>query len=728
MSRAPPPKPGLIHLFSPMPVLPSPARGLSTTLLLAFSLVAANAPAQDTALPPLAPDAMIGPVTFGEITVDAAIEMLERWSDRTVLRPNGLPATNIPFSLKQKITREEARRALETILTLNGIAVTPLGGKFLKVVPLATAKGETPSFIEGSTLGLAPSGEIASKLFQLQFLRIGEFMPQIGTMLNPAAGSPPMLFEKANAALLTDTISNLQRVEKLLVRLDQPALEGLAPKFYPIRNSTASALVTRLQSLLSGNAATQLGTGTSYQADDRTNQIILISDARQHAFFDGLIAQLDSEGESSTRQEVLPLKHANATELATLLSSLISGQTAAASRTGSQTGQLTQAQLNARNSAVNTLNNLRYQALPTQQAAQQPGGAQGSNAANRAAQQAAPAQAAAPIVVSGLNPPGAPAGAQETQQQFSAILTVVPDERSNALVVSGTVEDLRLIRTLVTQLDVLLAQVRIEVVIAEITLDDTASTGIDALGLVLAGDKLVGFSGSGPGFDVSGGTVTRDPVSGGIDLAGTLSLGTTPRKNNTNILSVPNIVTTHNKLASIFVGESFPVITSYQNTGTTTGAIGSGFTSTVTYLDIGILLAVTPLIGNDGSVQLEIRQQVDDVVDSVTIDGNSQPVIGSRTTESFVSARSGEIVVLGGLQRKTRLRSTSRFAGLPLVGDLLGARSRSETRTDLVFFLRPVVLTNTPADNQEAFDRLQGNPEQQAIDSALQGRLSPTKR
>jgi len=125
-------------------------------------------------------------------------------------------------------------------------------------------------------------------------------------------------------------------------------------------------------------------------------------------------------------------------------------------------------------------------------------------------------------------------------------------------------------------------------------------------------------------------------------------------------------------------------------------------------------------------VQLDIKQEVNDLLDSVTIDGNSQPVIGSRTTESFVSVNSGEIIVLGGLQRKSQSRSTSRLGGIPIIGDLLGSRTRETTRTDLVFFLRPYVLTNTEADNAAAMARLEGNPLQKDIQSALSG-PQPTK-
>ena len=671
----------------------------------------------------MGPDAeapVIG-MKLGEITIDAALDLLERWTGRTVLHPAGLPAVAIQFSLKEggKISKAEAVEALETVLSMNGIAVTPLGTRFLKVTPLNVARAEAPEFIEGSTLGLNPSGHIASKLFQLKFLRASEFAPQIGGLLNAGAASAPVIFEKTNSMLLTDTVSNLQRIETLMQQLDQPALQGYSPKFYRISNSTASALVTKLQSLLTGPMASSIGTGTVYQADDRTNQIVLLSDPRQHPFFDELIAKLDSAGESSTRQEVIPLKHATATEVQTLLSNLISGQNSVNSRSAGGATNPNQQLLAARNAALAAVNQANTFA---RQAAAQAAQTNQANNGNRPANGAGGPVPNAPsnMFFNPNNPLGT--AAQSDSQQFSPILTVVADERSNALVVSGTVEDLRLIKDIVAQLDVLLAQVRIEVVIAEITLTDAASTGIESLGLTVVGDKVVGFSGVLPGISVTNGTLF-DATTKERSLSATLALSSTPRKSNTNILSVPNIVTTHNKEANIFVGESRPVISSYQNTGTNTGNVGSGYTSNVNYREIGIRLTVKPLIGHDGSVQLDIKQEVNDILGDVLIDGNAQPIIGSRTTESFVSAQSGEIVVLGGLQRKTLSKSTSRLAGIPLIGDLLGKRTRENTRTDLVFFLRPYVLTNTAADNAEALSRLDRSPQRTEVQSALSGTL-----
>lgn len=657
---------------------PFPSRRYAC-LLLGLALAGAGTlPAQTAAAGrTLAPTDLVGPFTIPGGSLDDILGALELLTGRTALRPQNLPAVSLPLNLREKITREEAIQAIETLLNLNGIAVTPLGARFLKVTPLNAAKSEAPDFIEGSTLDLPPSGRIASKLFQLEFLRVGEFMPQITGLLNPAAGSPPVVFDKSNAALITDSVSNLQRIETLVAKLDQPVLAGLKPKFYSLQSAKASDVVNKMRAILTGALQTQLGSATTYNPDDRTNQIILIADPRQHAFFDELIAKLDVRADPNTRNEVVFLKHANAKDVATILTQLVTGQNNAARQQGTDTPRALAAPPAGPN-------------LP-----------------------AAPAVSAATL---GL--------AIEPSNQFSALLTILPEERSNSLVVSGTVDDIRLINDLVAKIDVLLAQVRIEVVIAEVTLTDATSSGISALGLRLEGSKLVGFSGTGAGTEVKDAVLSR-PGPGEIDLAATISLSTTPRKSNATILSQPNIITTHNKEGRIFVGEQRPVISSYLNDGSTSSSgnlVGTGYRSTVGQQKIGIELVVKPLIGTDGSVQLDIKQVVEDVLGEVTIDGNPQPRVGNRETQSFVSVRSGEIIVLGGLQRSSDTKSSNRLGPIPILGDLLGGRSKEASRTDLVFFLRPTILTNTPADNAPALQQLQQLPEKTRarIETAIQ--------
>ncbi len=619
---------------------------------------------------------MVGPIMLRDESIDQVLALMERWTGRSVIRPNTMPAATITLTLREPVTQAEAIQAVETLLNLNGIALTPLGTRFLKATPLALAKSEAPEFIEGSTLGLTPSGRIASKLFQLTFLRIGEFMPQVTALLNPAGGSAPIVFEKGNAALITDSITNLQRIETLVAKLDQPILSAVQPKFYPLTFAKASDVVNKIRALFTGPLQSQIGTATTFNADDRTNQIILISDPRQHAFFDSLVAKLDVKSDPNTRNEVIYLKHAVAKDVATILTNLVSGQSNAARSAGADATR------------------------PLTGAAQVPG-AGAAPAAPTPVPVAAPAANTASLAALGLD-----AG---SSNQFSSLLTILSEERSNSIVVSGTVDDVRLINELVAKIDVLLAQVRIEVVIAEVTLNDNASSGISELGLQVTDGKLVGFSSAGAGYNIDQATFS----AGTTDLTAAIGLSTTPRKTNAVILSQPNIMTTHNRKGEIFVGESRPTISSYLNDNTTTGGVGGGYRSTVGQQEIGIELIVTPLIGTDGSVQLEIEQNVDDVLGEIEIDNNPQPRVGKRNTKSFVSARSGEIIVVGGLQRTSQTKRTNRLGPIPILGDLFGSRSRENARTDLVFFLRPTVLTNTAADSAAALEQVEKFPKRQ---------------
>ena len=556
-------------------------------------------------------------------TIGQVLELLQRWTGKTVLRPQALPASLYTLSLPATATRNDALLAIETLLTLNGVAVIQQGDKFLKVVPNNVAKSESPTLLSESTLLLPASGRVASKIFLLKHANGQEVVTQIQGMLNSTLGTPPVFFGRNNAILVTDSIMNLQKIETVLAQLDRPQLDVIATKLYNLKHAMATDMVNKLTTLLrtpaaNGAAPFRLSTGTSFTADERTNRIIVMGSADQHPFFDKLIESLDATSDPNTKTDVVFLRHANATETASLLTQLITGQTRAASTA---------------NGGRSTTGTNRV-TTPTP---------------------AAPATGAAA------------AGSQQNgADEFSTMVTVIADVRSNSIVVSGTKDDLRLLHDLIDKVDVVLPQVRVEVVIAEVTLTSNDSSGITALGMTVTNGKLTGvngtlFGGAGGVTGIGGGSAALAPNG---TLTGIVNLGTssTPTKNDLNVLSVPAITTSHNKEATIFVGESRPVITGTQSTAGTAGLVAS---STVSQRDIGIQLKVLPLIGKDGSVQLQVTQQVEDVLGSVTIDGNDQPVIGRRSTDSFVSAMSGEIIVLGGLQRSNDTTTKNRLGPTP---------------------------------------------------------------
>jgi general secretion pathway protein D len=621
-------------------------------------------------LPGLSGSDQIGPVILRDETVAQVLDLMQRWTGKSILRPAALPASVYTLSLPASITRDEALLALETLLNLNGIAVIQQGDKFLKVVPNLVAKAESPQLITGSVLALPPSGRIASKIFTLKHANAQELVAQIASGLNTTLASPPVYFGRNNALLITDSISNLQKIETLTMQIDKPQLDLVVTKSYVLKNAMATDMVNKLNSMLrspatvSGGAPFRLSTGTTFLADERTNRVLLMGSADQHTFFDGLIETLDQKSNPNTKTDVIFLRHADAQQVATLVTSLVTGQTTAAARAG------------------NTIRTTTLNRAPTP----------------------APAAAAAP---------GAP---QMGADEFSSSLTVLPDVRSNSVVVSGTNDDLRLLHELVDKVDIVLPQVRIEVVIVEVKLSDNETNGFNTLGLTVSNGKLIGIGGTGAGFGVNGAPATTNATlapnntqvlaSQGLfntttnDLSATIGLTTTPRKSDLKVLSVPAVTTTHNKEATIFVGESRPVIT-----GATIAPQTGQVTSQVSQRDIGIQLKVLPLIGKDGAVQLQVSQSVEDILGSVRLDGNDQPIIGRRTTDSFVSAMSGEIVVLGGLQRTITTKSTSRLGPIPFLGDLFGSSTDLEEKQELIIFLRPYVLNGSAVDNLDALSR-----------------------
>ena len=104
---------------------------------------------------------------------------------------------------------------------------------------------------------------------------------------------------------------------------------------------------------------------------------------------------------------------------------------------------------------------------------------------------------------------------------------------------------------------------------------------------------------------------------------------------------------------------------------------------------------MTPLIGDDGTIQLKIDQTVDDIGSFVQIDGNSQPSINHREANSFVNVKDDELVVLGGFQSTTRSLDRQKLGILfeiPIISNLLGYRDSENKRSELLLFLRPHVL------------------------------------
>ena len=300
-------------------------------------------------------------------------------------------------------------------------------------------------------------------------------------------------------------------------------------------------------------------------------------------------------------------------------------------------------------------------------------------------------------------------GLNVDERQFSPYISIVADARSNAIVAYGTDNDLRQVADLIHQIDVVLNQVRIEVVIAEVGLTDLQVSGLEsfgidfkkpAAGLITPGNYNV--SSSTPSLGDSGSPALSMQTSL-KDFSLSAVLNKAKEDRNVKILSSPTIVTTHNHRASINVGEARPIITS-----STSNLNNSDLAtrSTVEYRDIGITLRVRPLIGDNNVVQMEIEQIVETVVDTQTIDNNIQPIIGTRRATSFVSIKDQETLIMAGLQSVESSDSKGKvylLGSIPIVGKLFSPKSKKETTRELIIFIKPIVVQQEQAQGNKSF-------------------------
>jgi general secretion pathway protein D len=596
--------------------------------------------------PGLHPDDQVAALVLVDESISQVFRMIEELTGKIVIQQENLPMPLLNFSSRGSMSRSESLLALETLLALNGVSVTSMGNRFLKAVPTASIRFQSPDIIAGSTLAQEPSQRHYSKVFSIKHLSLEEVTQIVNTLQTPGL-STQLILKKANAIMVTDSLTNLQQIERILNRVDVPVQLDSEMVFRTLNFISAKDLKQRIDSMIQGPLRRFTDGETHVEADERTNQIILVTSPNNIPIFERVISSLDVDAAPLTRTEVFYLKHAKADEVAGLVNALVSGQSSATRKSGAEGATFTRG----------------------------------------------PGEAPADVAVNETPSSGA------SGDQFSPFITIESDERSNAIIAFGTASDIRYVEDLISKVDVVLAQVKIDVIIAEVNIGDKYNRGIEGFGLnlddqneiTLGINQLVGKDNafSNPFTDM--------PVRIGTTLENfTLNtvFQTAKSDSDVTILSAPTLVTTHNKEAEIAAGEKRPIITA-----SSTDSTGTSLRSQVEMTPIGIKLKFKPLIGSNGVVQLEIQQTIDSVNGTTKIDGNDQPIVGSRSATSYVSVKDGDVIVLGGLQEVETRKSKGKLfllGQIPLLGDWLFSSKKDEyTTKDLVIFIRPQVIYST---------------------------------
>ena len=588
---------------------------------------------------------------------------------QVAITSEGLPNAKINFASKGKLPRDEAILAIKSLLTANGMAVVQMGEKFFKVSPSQGVNAQAPTYISGKASDLPTSNAFASKFYELKYVDIETLAQTLSTFISPNNVASLSLFPRSNAFFLTDTVANHQRIEMLLEKIDvEPAINEEIG-FFMLKNVGADDAKRKL-STIQNDALKKYLAKTSIESDERTNQLIVVTPKGNLKHIKKIIDALDTDAQPLTRSEVFYIRHGESKDVATVLNQIVKGQQAAVKSNNAAEA--------ARVAATNRRNMISN--------------AQNRNAINRGQQAARPTNLTA-------DPTGA-------ALQFSEYVTIVADERSNSIVAYGTSTDLMQIRNIIEKVDVVLAQVKIDVIITEVTLTDKQVSGLSTFGLDYSTVSSTSSDGSVTPRGWRGNTSVGSLNDSGenafvlsMNEQGFSAIFNIAEENSkVKILSAPSIVTTHNKEATINVSKKYPFIT-----GTTTYNTGNfpSTQDTVEWRDIGIILEVTPLIGNNGVVQLDIKQTASSVLDYMEVNDTRQAIEGTREAESFVSARDGETIVLAGLQQ-TEATDTDQavwlLSDIPVIGELFKPTNDQRTRTELVIFIRPTIISSAAVD------------------------------
>jgi general secretion pathway protein D len=348
-----------------------------------------------------------------------------------------------------------------------------------------------------------------------------------------------------------------------------------------------------------------------------------------------------------------------------------------------------------------------------------------------------------------INQAGGAAGEQQPIQIFGQA-KIIADERSNSLLIYATRQDMDAITNVIGKLDVLLSQVLIQSVIIDYSLGpNTLNVGVSASQEPLTGTS-VPLSGAG-GYNngqqfynflnraanlANTNGVFGNGLGGGLSYFGNIgnswnvALSAAAADSHASIIQTPSIQTSQAKPAQFFVGDTVPYVTSTYNYG---GAYGNQ--SSYAQLSVGVELDVTPFINPDGLVVMDINQEIDDLNGYTTITGVGQiPNTIKRTLNSEITVSNQDTVVLGAFIKNSK--STSRsgvplLQDIPLLGGLFSQRNNSKQREELIVLMQPTVL-RTPeiaaVNTVKLEQRLPGVERAAYEDAAEESKLNEAER
>jgi len=618
-------------------------------------------------------------LNFVGADIEAVAKTMATLTDKNLVVDPKVHGT-ISLSTDKPVNAAQAWGLFVSALRLQMFSVVEVNGLY-KVLPEADAKLQGGSVSLSTSAATPGSGQVVTQIFRLEHESANNLLNVLRPLISP--NNTINVSPNSNALVITDYGDNLQRLARIIASLDVANASDV--EVIPLKSAIATDLAPLVSRLLDATLASGAqvqgsppsneagGYKTTIIAEPRSNALILrAANPSRATQARNLIEKLDrpSSDSASGNIHVVYLKNADATKLA---------------------------------------NTLRAAMQSTQMGATVPG--------------MLPTAVAAPPTPTMASPTGANPAMATTGGQIQA------DTATNALIITASEPQFRQMRAVIDQLDARRAQVMVESLIAEVDASKTSQFGIQWQNFLGSKGGNVGVIGTN--FGAGGSnilTLGTSGTSGTVSPGSGLNVGTFKNVNGayvlstlanflqqdggTNILSTPNLLTLDNEEAKIVVGQNVPFVTGQYSTANTTNGAVNPF-QTIERKDVGLTLRVKPQISQTGSVKLTIYQEVSSV-DPTSVGSVSGLITNKRSIESNVLVDDGSIVVLGGLLSDEFDGNKSQVPGagdLPFFGALFKSENRTRKKTNLMVFLRPVVLRDaqsTEVLSQGRYEQMMG--------------------
>jgi len=605
-------------------------------------------------------------------------------------------------------------------LRLQGFTVVESAGLY-KVVPEADAKLQTGnvSVSQGGAGGTPAGGQIVTQIFKLNFENAANLVPVLRPLISP--NNTINVNPGNNSLVITDYADNLQRLARIVAAMDVSNASDV--EVIPLQHAIATDLAPLVSRLIEGGSATATGTAqgvaqgqtdnsfkTTLLAEPRSNALIVrAANPARVALVRSLVAKLDQpaapgSSAASGNIHVVYLKNADAVKLATTLRAALgsAGGSGTSSSGGTGTGNLSGGLTRTGASGLGQTSGL-------------------GNSTNASGN-------AGGLGSSGLGTGQGSSGSSDANQPSTGGI-IQADPTTNSLIISAPEPLYRQIRAVIDKLDGRRAQVLIESLIVEVSANKVAEFGIQWQGVLGNYGSTLGVLGNNSSvagrniLDLALAAATGNVTSiANAKPAAGMNLAVAPRINgkyylgalanflentgDANVLSTPNLLTLDNEEAQIIIGNNVPFVTgSYANTGGSGGAVNP-FT-TVERKDVGLMLRVRPQINENGTVKLTMYQEVSKVAESTLSNANG-PSTSKRSIESTVLVDDGSVIVIGGLLEDSYALGQDKvpvMGDLPVVGGLFRNEKRTRQKTNLMVFLRPMVIRDSATSDALMVDR-----------------------